>query len=220
MKKISLAFLAVAGLFANASAFAADCPLTATTISSFISGSCTQQDKLYSNFQFASYAPNSVTNSTIGFDYQVISGKDTHVLSLNLSPSVVAATDQNFSFNYEIQILNPTLRFEALSQGFTKIAGSNAFSTTKFYDFDTNTLLGTVSDNGVTVLDVLGGGYTHLKVQTSVTVNSGALTQISQSFTESGTTIIPEIDALAGTGALTLLAGAVALAGERRRRRG
>lgn len=31
--------------------------------------------------------------------------------------------------------------------------------------------------------------------------------------------VIPEIDALAGTGALTLMAGALALAGERRRRR-
>ena len=220
MKMLSLASLAVAAVLSSGSAFAVNCPAMATPVNAFVGGSCEQQDKVFSNFTFDEYATNASLTSTMGFDLQVISGRDTHVLSLNLSPSVVPATDQNFSFNYEIEIVGSPLNFEALSQGFTKIAGSNAFSTTKFYDFDTNTLLGTVSDNGVTVLDVLAGGYTHLRVETSVTVNSGALTQISQSFTQNGTTQVPEIDALTGTGALTLLAGAVALAGERRRRRG
>jgi hypothetical protein len=43
-------------------------------------------------------------------------------------------------------------------------------------------------------------------------------TRIEGLTNEFTTYIIPEIDALAGTGALTLLAGALALAGERRRR--
>ena len=59
---------------------------------------------------------------------------------------------------------------------------------------------------------------THLYVTTTISVTSGALTQISQSFGQVHTPAVPEIDALAGTGALALLAGALALAGERRRR--
>ena len=162
MKKISLACLAVAGLFANGSAFAATCPITATTVSSFLSIAdggtgvntpCTQQDVIWSNFKFTSYAANSITQSTLGFGLDVINGDDTHTVSLNLSPSVVPGTAASFSFSYKGTITTSDLIFDELSQGFTKISGSISHSTTRFYTSNGGTLLGTISDNGVTVIE-------------------------------------------------------------------
>lgn len=54
---------------------------------------------------------------------------------------------------------------------------------------------------------------------TSVISRYDATLQVRYSYDDGRQQTVPEIDAIAGTGALTLLGGALALAGERRRRR-
>lgn len=63
----------------------------------------------------------------------------------------------------------------------------------------------------------VGTGAGNLVTQFST--QAGCAVTVTYDYRTNGTQPVPEIDAIAGTGALTLLAGALALVGERRRRR-
>ena len=229
MKKLSLSALAVSAVLANGSAFAlpttqcgeglfqaktADFLVALGNYNHGAAGSenngCIQQDKIFSNFAFS-------TTSNIGsyFSFTTLAGVDTHVIT---TPLTGITNGTVFTMTYSIDIIPSAVangfHFKSISSGATYTNGDGVQDYT-----------GTASDSAVYNITTNGGIKNVTGTPTWITVNhtvtagaSGTVQNVSDTYQEH-VNGIPEIDALAGTGALTLLAGAVALAGERRRRK-
>jgi hypothetical protein len=136
---------------------------------------------------------------------------------------------ESASVRGSIRVLDPDYVITSVGLDASVTAGSvGSFTVSKLVFLDalfqtpakfldgTNSL---TSINGANVAKVLMQGQTLLYFQDNATrsdpATGYAITSWVNSFTQ---TVVPEIDGLAGTGALTVLAGALALAGERRRR--
>lgn len=123
--------------------------------------------------------------------------------------AVAGISTASFSFNINIRILgeqNPIYVFAPVALGGASNVSQGSPGSTG-YLLPAGT---TFSSLGGNVSPALTAGTTYV-----LTINSN--TQAGATVTQNNP--IPEIDAVAGTGALTLMAGALALGSERRRRR-
>lgn len=212
MKKIALATLLTGAMLASTSASAA-----------FIFG----------NFSIGNADANNSPPS--GGYVETDFGSATYLTftppGTGVNENMVSTTGASVSGNYA----TPGLGLDLTAQtGFIQdISASTSFPLTPFFtlgtdivfDLDTFILQPVGSDfvvgTGFGTIYVTGFDPTPAQISFS-TQQAGTNTQNtwSASISSKGLApVAPEIDALAGTGALTLLGGALALAGERRRRK-
>lgn len=239
MKKLLVGALAVSWVVAALPAHSAiiDCSqlpgaggaldtgnLAWSNVSPYLAGQgngCYQQDKEFSNFSILGAVP---TDLALQIKTVTQSGQDYHTVSwTGLGDFYDPQRTEPLAFTYTVKVKSPpalpTMAITGVQldadvnpgdEGPVNASLSEAsakFSTLFYPTGSQKPVTGSVSP-GQTTLTV-----THALVPTP----DGLLNSSAAVFIQSDTAI-PEIDVVAGTGALTLLAGALALAGERRRR--
>ena len=227
LNKIKLAALAISAALANGPAFAlpttecGDVPAEGKSAAFLISlgnydhganpdNGCIQHDKIFSNFTF------TFTDNIAGlFEYAALAGVATHIAAF---PLTGVSNGASFTVSYDIDIapaaVTDGFRFWKVSAGATF---TNGDGVSDFRAVDNNGNTYDIETNGG-VLFAVGNPIWMQVTHSGTSAVGGTVQNLSETFQQRNPNV-PEIGALTGTGALTLLVGALALTGERRRNR-
>lgn len=146
-------------------------------------------------------------------------GQDTYSIEFNHGTTLTVLPN-GARFAYAVDFTGPevtaAIKQQALSYGlFSPNATKTVYASVADY-LAGNPLL-SLTDTGNSPAPVSLTGYSHLYIVDTIN-NDLTTSNVNGIGVKDGISTIPEIDALASTGALTLLGAALALAGERRRK--
>jgi hypothetical protein len=215
IKKLNLALATVAALFAGTAAAA---PIT---FQNWWSNPVSSGDKLFTLVNYTNNGGWNTQNASADF----LNSGSLYTVNLSNLQGVTA----NNTFVYRIDITGTSGNvFNQFRVSENDVLGNTgAGTTTRIYSDAslTNQIFSqSLLQTQVGSVHSFASDLTSIWISTSTTGVSSAdrLANMTYNITQRTSTQpgVPEIDAVTGTGALTLMVGAVALVGERRRRRG
>jgi hypothetical protein len=199
------AALSVALLGGQTAASAASCSNTTYSVISVAGFSCTQQDKIWSNFHFDGGAGQTPLpgDATVSFNLVTIGDIDQHTLTIG-PPTAGFAQSTIYDLNYDIAIApgNPGIIFDSVTAGILFAAPGGTASLTKVVAPDVGspfTLLANSANPSVT--GSLPAGTTLISLDDDFFTDTSNVTGFANTFTETVPSV-PEPAALLllGTG--------------------